>query len=446
VRKQIAQLLSICLLTLTSNVFGSAQEAQPAAQEKPSPAAQEKTATTAQEAQEPDKAAAKRDKAARQEQRAAEKAAAREKQAAARALAKERRAQAHEKQVLAQEKRMAAQAKRIADQAAREQRRALDQALRWRTQPDGTFKLLGPRVGVGKIVTGAPYSATAITEHKQTLSDGNQIIQKNEATYYRDSEGRTRIDQKLKTIGKWVASGEPQRMTTIFDPVSGNYYSLDHQTRTALLDTRGPQKPPKPKPDLKPKPKVLNDPKQITGPPDLSGPKGITSPPGPSGPKGVTGPQGLNGPKGITGPKGPAGPRELTGPKGLNGPKVIGAPDREKKKELLGTRMIEGVSAEGMRQVVTIPAGEIGNVAPIEIVDENWYSPELQVPVMTRHSDPRAGETIYRLTNINRSEPARSLFEVPADYRIIDKRAPRLPAKPEEPKVPGPPKKTEIEL
>jgi hypothetical protein len=42
----------------------------------------------------------------------------------------------------------------------------------------------------------------------------------------------------------------------------------------------------------------------------------------------------------------------------------------------------------------------------------------LQLVVMTRHSDPRFGETTYKLTNINRAEPAKSLFEVPAGYTI----------------------------
>ena len=55
----------------------------------------------------------------------------------------------------------------------------------------------------------------------------------------------------------------------------------------------------------------------------------------------------------------------------------------------------------------------MGNERPIEIVSERWYSPDLQVVVMTQHSDPRFGETSYRLTNIDRSEPAKSLFEVP---------------------------------
>ena len=88
------------------------------------------------------------------------------------------------------------------------------------------------------------------------------------------------------------------------------------------------------------------------------------------------------------------------------------------KKEDLGKQDIEGVVAEGTRTTVTIPAGEIGNERPIEIVSERWYSPELQLVVMTRHSDPRTGETTYKLTNINRTEPAKSLFEVPSDYTI----------------------------
>ena len=87
-------------------------------------------------------------------------------------------------------------------------------------------------------------------------------------------------------------------------------------------------------------------------------------------------------------------------------------------KENLGKQTIEGVEAEGTRSTITIPAGEIGNERPIEIVSERWYSPELQMVVMTRHSDPRTGEMTYKLTNINRTEPAKSLFEVPSDYTI----------------------------
>ena len=67
-----------------------------------------------------------------------------------------------------------------------------------------------------------------------------------------------------------------------------------------------------------------------------------------------------------------------------------------------------------------IPAGGIGNLQEIRIVSEQWFSPDLEVLVLTKHSDPRSGETIYRLMNIVQSEPARSLFEVPADYTLKD--------------------------
>ena len=67
---------------------------------------------------------------------------------------------------------------------------------------------------------------------------------------------------------------------------------------------------------------------------------------------------------------------------------------------------------------MVIPAGGVGNAQPITVVSEQWFSPDLQVLLMTRHSDPRTGETNYRLTNIVRGEPDRSLFDVPADYTI----------------------------
>jgi TonB family protein len=93
------------------------------------------------------------------------------------------------------------------------------------------------------------------------------------------------------------------------------------------------------------------------------------------------------------------------------------------KTESLGKEMVEGVQAEGTRTTITIPAGAIGNEWPIDIIEERWYSPELQTTVKTRHHDPRTGETTFRLTNINRSEPPASLFEVPSDYTIRDEPA-----------------------
>jgi TonB family protein len=87
-------------------------------------------------------------------------------------------------------------------------------------------------------------------------------------------------------------------------------------------------------------------------------------------------------------------------------------------QETLGTQSFEGVAATGTRNTITIPAGQLGNERPILVVDESWFSPDLKVTVMSKHSDPRAGETVYRLTQISRAEPDAQLFQVPADYMI----------------------------
>jgi hypothetical protein len=94
--------------------------------------------------------------------------------------------------------------------------------------------------------------------------------------------------------------------------------------------------------------------------------------------------------------------------------------DDDVVKTDLGTQTIEGISAQGTRITRTIPAGQIGNVQPIVITTENWYSPGLKVLVMSKSNDPRMGETIYKLTNIQRSEPPPSLFQAPDGYTVKD--------------------------
>jgi hypothetical protein len=94
------------------------------------------------------------------------------------------------------------------------------------------------------------------------------------------------------------------------------------------------------------------------------------------------------------------------------------APPTATSTEDLGEQVLEGVLAEGTRETQIIPAGQIGNERPIEIVAERWYSPELEAIVLRRTSDPRFGETSYRLINVDRSEPPPELFTVPQDYRL----------------------------
>lgn len=86
--------------------------------------------------------------------------------------------------------------------------------------------------------------------------------------------------------------------------------------------------------------------------------------------------------------------------------------------ESLGTQTMEGLNVTGTRTTRTIPASQIGNEKPIQIVLESWYSPELQMVIYSKRTDPRMGETVYQVTNIQRTEPDASLFQVPPDYTV----------------------------
>jgi hypothetical protein len=255
--------------------------------------------------------------------------------------------------------------------------------------PQGDFLFVATEMSFGgKLVKGAPYSAQAVTESTQTLSDGNRIVNKTTSVVYRDSEGRTRREQSFKGIGALATSGEPLQTIFIHDPVAGVTYTLDSRShiarKIAPMRFKFEQKVPPPngaKAELIPEEQT-----QFRFEIHTDGKKVITE-----DKRGIE--------AGVA-----AG--------------WIGTRNGNAKTESLGKQFIEGVEAEGTRTTVTIPAGDIGNERPIEIVSERWYSPELQTIVMTRHSDPRFGENTYRLTNISRTEPARILFEVPSDYTI----------------------------
>ena len=252
--------------------------------------------------------------------------------------------------------------------------------------PAGDFVFIANEMSFGgKVVKNAPYSATAITESIQTLSDGNRIISKSTATLYRDSEGRTRREQSLGPIGAFASGGDPQQMIFISDPVADVSYTLNARSHTA-------QKMP---------PMRFKFEYKVPAPAG-EGVGANTAPPAPEQ-RGQFEMQRVEGQAKV-----------MSG--GAN--YVWGWRNQEATTESLGRQNIEGVEADGTRGKITIPAGEIGNERAIEIIDERWYSPELQTVVMTRHNDPRFGESTYRLTNISRSEPAKSLFDVPSDYSV----------------------------
>jgi hypothetical protein len=243
----------------------------------------------------------------------------------------------------------------------------------------GSFVFISSLFEMGdKVVKGAPYSADAVTERIQTLSDGNRIIHKNNSQVFRDSAGRIRREQEFGVIGNWVSAETPERHIFINDPVAGVHYVLEPENQIARkmkLADKGEF-------HWKGHPRLSEDEDHV-----------------------------------FTAPAPGRAIREKI---------RMRMEPKDARKESLGKQNIEGVEAEGTRTVATIAAGEIGNERPIETITEKWYSPELKLYVMTRHMDPRFGETIYRLTNIKRGEPDASLFQVPSNYKIEEGHGPQF--------------------
>lgn len=90
----------------------------------------------------------------------------------------------------------------------------------------------GPGMHPGKVVTGAPYQATATNTFTQVLANGNTIQRTTTAIVARDSQGRT-YEQETITGGPLAPAGSSKVVTFIMDPVAGYSYVLDASTKTA---------------------------------------------------------------------------------------------------------------------------------------------------------------------------------------------------------------------
>jgi hypothetical protein len=88
-------------------------------------------------------------------------------------------------------------------------------------------------------------------------------------------------------------------------------------------------------------------------------------------------------------------------------------PNEFTQQEDLGIRDFEGVAAHGMRQTQTVE--EDGK--EIVVTDEYWYSQDLRVNLMIKHSDPRKGTATMTVTQITRTEPDPAVFEIPEGYK-----------------------------
>src|ERR1035441_6835882 len=271
----------------------------------------------------------------------------------------------------------------------------------------------------GMTVIGAPYSGEEVNEATQTLADGTRIHRETKTTVYRDSQGRTRREA-------------PDNIT-ITDPAASVTYFLDPKTMTGQKLT------------------MVGGSYTIMRSGSFGG---SLAPPGPSsftmtssadGPASIT--LNVNGvpldDKAVAEAMAKAKAsgstqtiayerREVTTAVGSGGGSgigvggaaggVFGLAIKKTAGESLGKQMMEGVNAEGTRYVSTIDVGAIGNDRPIQISSESWYSADLQMVIMSKHSDPRTGDESFRVTNISRGEPAAYLFQLPVGYQIGERK------------------------
>ena len=283
----------------------------------------------------------------------------------------------------------------------------------------GPFQVIGFGGDVpGAIVAGKPYAADSITESTQLLADGNRITARNEARLMRDSKGRTRREQTLRGFGPASAAREPVTMITINDPVAEVSYFLDTAARTAQ-----PSRP-------------LRITTGVAGTFTAAVPPAgdaARPPPPPPPPEGGTARTTMFIPS--PGAGAPAGVLDFALQAGQSGPPMVGLPPFAagpapfaNSTEDLGQQVLEGVLARGTRRTQTIPAGAFGNERPIQIVAEQWYSPDLEAVVSSRNYDPRAGETTYRLVNVARGEQSPDLFAVPQGYTLLPEARPEFGA------------------
>jgi hypothetical protein len=258
-----------------------------------------------------------------------------------------------------------------------------------------------------QLVKNAPYSAEVVSERTQNLSDGNQIVNKSSSMSYRDSAGRTR--QETRNAAGAVSS------ITINDAVEGVIYILNPDAKTA---TKLPAR---------------SDVKRITGEKarvlmeemrkehqqareDIIV-KRVERSDADAG-------QRVRENVRIQISRQMVDGRPMPGMEDV-GPMIAGAFGDMKwsakaSRKDLGTKDIDGVKAQGKLRSYEIPAGEIGNRNAIVVTTETWYSPELQVTLLSKHSDPRNGERTYRLEGLKREEPAAALFTLPSDYTVKD--------------------------
>jgi len=210
------------------------------------------------------------------------------------------------------------------------------------------------------VLAGRPFSAKSVDRDVRTLPNGTHITHASAVLYYRDTMGRTRFDRQVPTMEDLGFI-----MVEISDPVAGYHYTLDALNKMAYRIEMTQNVP------------------------------GLA----------------IQLPRSV--PKTSCAAREKL-------PRKAELMGDEVENEELGERVMEGLVVEGSRTTTTTPVGRMGNDKPLTSVQELWFSPSI-CRVISRRSSSQGEELTSELTDITTAEPDSSLFQVPPDYKIVDK-------------------------
>jgi hypothetical protein len=205
-----------------------------------------------------------------------------------------------------------------------------------------------------------PYTAVRETHRTSTLGDGTHIeMDPVKTKVYQDSNGRQRQEFYVKVHRDGVVTEELNAIS-IIDSVAGKSYNLSPRTMTASIN-------------------------------NLTIPK----------------------------PRAAAAPGD-TGPTPVSDTAPVVVPKVERRSEELGSKTESGMNLVGRRTTETFPIGSIGNDREIVVTRKVWTAPDLRLDMLIELHDPRIGDTTTQVEVLSRDEPDPSLFQIPADYQIIE--------------------------
>ena len=233
-------------------------------------------------------------------------------------------------------------------------------------------------------VTGKPFSATETRRTVQPLANGAKIEHSDSNLFYRDDQGRTRAEQTV----------DGRAIIVIMDPVAKSVIVLNRDQKTA---------------------------KRVAIPGSAQQGSVSVANGGVTMLFGAT----ILSPQSIDAHASQSTKVEV---RVAQIPKS-GSAGRHNTEDL-GSQYVNGVLAQGTRDTLIIPAGSIGNDRDLQVVDEHWFSADLQTLVKSLNSDPRFGETTYQLTNIVRASQDLNLFQIPTDYTVTEETRLGLELKP----------------